>query len=143
MTLTRMTARRFVTDVLPALLYMGGIFYGGSIPLRTPPLAVGLPVDKVLHLLAFGGLQLLLVRALRQGPQRLSLSHKNWIAVAGASTLGLLLELYQATLPYRSAELWDWVADTLGALLAAALVRRGARRFFASSADAPPATEPR
>ena len=143
MTLTRMTARRFVVDVLPALLYMGAIFYGGSIPLRTPPIDVGLPVDKVLHLLAFGGLQLLLVRALRQGPWRLSWSNRNWIAVAGASALGLLLEVYQSTLPYRSAELWDWIADTLGALLAAALLLLGARRFFASSADAPPATEPR
>jgi VanZ family protein len=136
-----MTVRRFAVDVLPALLYLAAIFYGGSIPLRAPPIDIGLSFDKLLHLLVFGGLQVLLVRALRPG--RLSFASKNWFAVAAASGIGLLLELYQATLPHRSAELMDWVADTLGALLAAALVVLWGRKLLGSSAEAPPTAEPR
>jgi VanZ family protein len=41
---------------------------------------------------------------------------------AASTALGALLELWQAFLPYRSAELLDWVADALGAALAALLL---------------------
>ena len=42
----------------------------------------------------------------------------------GSAGLGALLEIWQAFLPYRSAELLDFVADAVGALIAMALTAR-------------------
>jgi VanZ family protein len=83
--------------------------------------------DKLLHALAFGGMQLVFLRALRFELPRWTLSKQNLGALALASGVGGLLELYQMALPHRSAELYDWVADTLGALLAAGAVAFVAR----------------
>ena len=44
------------------------------------------------------------------------------VSMALASLAGALLEFWQSFLPYRSADVLDWVADTVGALIAGALV---------------------
>lgn len=53
-----------------------------------------------------------------------------WRVVAGVSLLGALDEWHQRIVPGRSADLFDWVADVVGAWLGVALwhwlyVRRG------------------
>lgn len=104
----------FLTHVLPAVLYVVAVFSAGSVSFG-PKLPTGiLPADKVFHALAFGGMQFVFFRAmgwwrsLRPRTEVLLLS-------AGAATLvGALLELYQAALPHRSAELSDWLADIVG-----------------------------
>jgi len=78
--------------------------------------------DKLLHALAFGGLALLLARAAHWRRPEAILSRKLWFGALGASALGLLLELCQALTEYRSADPWDWIADTVGALLAIGVV---------------------
>ena len=114
----------------PAVIYVAAVFYGGSIGMGTLPGSEILTADKLLHALAFGGMQLLLLRAVRFEWPAISFARQNLYALIGASALGGLLELHQAALPHRSAELLDWVADTLGALgvaLLAGLVRRRSR----------------
>lgn len=109
----------FVLQVLPALLYLVGIFVGGSLP--QPP-ETGLEFeyqDKVLHLLAFGGLQYFGWRAVRYAWPAAASHRQIWGACLASSGAGALLEFWQAALPTRQAELMDWVADTLGALLMA------------------------
>ena len=111
----------FAVNVLPALLYAAAIFYGGLIRMGALPQVGFVATDKLLHASAFAGLALLLARA----------SHWVWPAsplrtilfrgAFGASAAGLLLELCQAFTPYRSADPWVWVADTIGALLAVAV----------------------
>jgi hypothetical protein len=54
-----------LTDVLPAVAYVGAIFYAGLIRLAELPQVGFVPTDKLLHALAFGALALLLVRAVR------------------------------------------------------------------------------
>jgi VanZ family protein len=105
----------YLRNVLPAILYVALIFYGGSVqvsmPLHDPPI----PTDKVLHFLAFAGLSFVLFRAVRHEFPLESRPKQAMTSVALAVTCGALLELYQAALPHRSAEVLDLVADALGA----------------------------
>ena len=117
----RQRNRGFVSRMLPAIAYTGTIFYGGLIRLAKLPETGFVASDKLLHALAFGGLALLLVRAMRWLRPTRTLHWQLIAAGSGASLLGLLLELCQACLSYRSADVWDWVADTVGAALALGL----------------------
>lgn len=108
---------RFVRYWLPVLLYVGLIFAVSSLPRLEPPIRLH-DGDKLAHVLEYGVLGYLLVRALR--------STARWAApLAGgllALTIGLGIgaadELYQATIPGRDSTVHDWVADATGLLLA-------------------------
>jgi VanZ family protein len=114
--------RALVTEVAPAAAYVGAIFYTGLIRLAKLPEVGLIPTDKLLHALAFGGLALLLVRAAATLLQRPSQALRFLFGVCGSSLFGALLEVCQHFVPYRSAEFLDWLADTLGALLAIGLL---------------------
>lgn len=96
---------------LPALLYIVAIFVGGSWPMTGPGPSVS---DKTLHFLVFLGLAVALIPALSVASWRKR--RLVWSLVL-ASTVGALLEFWQALLPHRSAEFLDWAADTAGAAL--------------------------
>lgn len=72
--------------------------------------------DKVAHALVFGLLGTLIART--QPPQRW------WLGMVLASLYGLVDETRQSFTPGRSVEFADWVADTLGAVLAVGLYMR-------------------
>ena len=108
----------FATHVLPAAVYASAIFYGGLIRLAALPEVGFIATDKLLHALVFGGLALLLARALHFLRPKTSLSKKLALGCAAASLIGLLLEVCQSCTLYRSGDPWDWLADTVGALLA-------------------------
>ena len=108
--------------MLPALAYAGALFYGGLIRLGALPEVGFVATDKLLHTLAFGGLALLLARTAHWFRPIATLARKLLFGALSSSLLGLLLELCQAFTPYRSADVWDWLADTLGAGLATGLV---------------------
>jgi VanZ family protein len=107
--------------VLPALLWATAIFIGGSSGVPQPKLDMGLPIptDKVNHVLAFLGLQLLSYRAFRYALPSRGRTPLRWLAVLAAVFVGIALELYQLGLPDRSAEVGDVVADSVGATLGA------------------------
>ncbi|HKO50806.1 MAG TPA: VanZ family protein [Polyangiaceae bacterium] len=111
----------FATHVLPAAGYACLIFYAGLVRIAALPQVGFVATDKLLHALVFGGLGLLLARAVHWLRSSASLIRKLVLGCVGSSLLGLLLELCQAVTAYRSADVWDWVADTLGALLASGL----------------------
>ena len=119
---------QFVLQVGPSLLYILGVFVAGSVPMPALDLGPELSWDKVMHFLVFGGMLLLLLRALAYLAPAWSACVKVLVGAGTASALGGLLELHQAGIPGRQAELMDWVADTLGVALVAALwwgIRRG------------------
>jgi VanZ family protein len=118
----------FFVHVVPALLYVFAVFYGGSIGMSTASSIGILSHDKLMHALAFGGMQLVVLRAVRFELPRLGAVRQNLASLAAVSAIGALLELYQMALPHRSAELLDWVADTLGALSVAGFVELARRR---------------
>lgn len=66
--------------------------------------------DKVIHFAVFGLLATLTVRAL---PRSVA-----WFAVVAVSLFGATDEWHQSFTPGRQMDWADWVADTLGALVA-------------------------
>lgn len=104
--------------VAPALLYVLAVFYLGSI--ATDPLedVAFTWKDKVLHAIAFGGMQLTVGRAVRFLWPELSIRSVALRSAVAAALFGGLLELWQAALPHRSAEFLDFIADAVGAGLA-------------------------
>ena len=91
-------------------------------PLEAPPPAPE-GSDKLVHFIAFAALAFPLARTGRFGVIPV---------LIGASAFGAIIELIQPTFN-RSAELSDWVADTLGALIGIGLglVYRCVRRHQA------------
>lgn len=98
------------------ILYAAGIFAVSSIPGDgLPQLEIG---DNLLHAIVFGGLAVLVCRALRL--QKPAWSRR---AVAGFGVLAVVVyggldEGHQAFVSERRSELSDVVADGLGAVLA-------------------------
>jgi VanZ family protein len=113
------TAGGFVRHVLPALVWTLAIFIGGSSGVPQPKIDVGLPTDKVNHVAAFLGLQLLSYRALRYLRPERARVRSRWLAALAAVFVGIALELYQLGLPDRSAEVADVMADAVGAVVGA------------------------
>jgi len=108
---------------LPPFFVMAGIYVASSSSLPRS-LEQWVPFqDKLAHLIVFGVLGFFLGRAARVGwswPWRRAAI----FAVVVASAYGLLDEWHQATVPGRTVDLWDWVADTAGAILGQWPLRR-------------------
>ena len=109
---------RAVKYVGPLVAYATYILVAGSVRDGGPPSGM---TDKAAHCIAFGLMVPLALWAVRYLSPRRAFSTQVAAAVAVASGLGALLEVWQLLLPWRSAELLDWVADTVGALGAGAL----------------------
>jgi VanZ family protein len=95
----------------------------GSLPVAPPGAAE--VSDKTMHFVAFGLLAMLSARAFVYLDPRASRLAALARGFAAAVIVGGSLELWQALLPYRSCELLDWVADSLGAALAVVLLGMG------------------
>ena len=113
----------FFLHVAPALLYVLAIFYAGSAE-QGPELDVSfMGPDKLLHAVAFFGMQLTMFRAVRWKRAELGTARHALLAFVICCAVGAALEFWQATLPHRSAEFADWLADGVGAGAAALLLR--------------------
>jgi VanZ family protein len=113
----------FAYNVVPALVYAALVFWAGSIELPAPPFEPPvLSWDKLGHVLAFALMQLVWWRAIRHELPRLGPRTQSLLAAGVAGILGGILELYQGALPHRSADLYDFGADLIGAGLAALLL---------------------
>lgn len=80
--------------------------------------------DKIVHGVFFGTGALLLGVALHFST-RLPINRVAWYAFALISLYGMLDEWHQLLTPKRSgADVGDWIADTIGALVAVLVLRR-------------------
>jgi VanZ family protein len=131
---TSISRYAFATHVAPAAIYVAAIFYGGLIRMATLPEVGPVPTDKLLHTAAFGGLALLMVRVAQFCFPRAPALGRLALGAGASSAVGALLELCQAFVPYRSSDFWDWLADSVGALLAVAALGL-VLRFFPRRAD--------
>ena len=102
-------------STVPTLVYVVYIFVAGSARGGGPPLELS---DKVAHAVAFGLMVPFALLPLQRFWQRAGFAQKVGMAVVIASGLGALLELWQTLLPWRTADVLDWVADTMGAVVA-------------------------
>jgi VanZ family protein len=126
----------FFLHTVPAALYVLAVFYAGTLGQPPLPDVGGLPQDKIIHFFTFGLMQVVIYRAVRFELAELGLDRQLVVAAVSTSAVGALLELVQAALPHRSAELLDWLADTAGALLALFIMRRVLSRQGAAEAPA-------
>jgi VanZ family protein len=110
-------------NVLPALAWTLAIFIGGSRGVSNPHVSLPFGSDKLLHLGAFFGLQVLSYRALRYGLPDLGTRTLSWWGSAASLFGGVALEILQSGLPDRSADYQDVIADALGALLGVLALR--------------------
>lgn len=98
------------------------IYFGTRRQLEFPGDAV-LIHDKLLHVIAFGGVGALSYRLFRFAlPKRRQSLAILW-SIGTACLLGASLELIQSRLPYRSMEFADLLADTIGAVIFVALAQ--------------------
>jgi hypothetical protein len=119
---TRGTGPRFLWQVIPAVLYVVGVFYAGTRPDGPEiPWDFG-QRDKVLHAAAFGGMSVLLWRAMQFRWPEARFGRKLILAGGISALLGALLEVWQSFVPGRSMDFFDWVADVIGIALAAGAV---------------------
>jgi VanZ family protein len=99
---------------LPLLIYVTIIFYEGT------SRGVGTPFDvsdKTMHAVAFGGMVVFALPATRYVLRRARWSAQIVAAGIVSSGAGALLECWQYFLPYRTADVLDWTADTVGAIV--------------------------
>jgi VanZ family protein len=117
---------RIVTAFVPALLYAAIIFLLSAQPDPLPFLPPEIILqDKLLHGLAYALLGALLVPGFRGtacSPRGAFL-----LSVALASLYGATDEIHQSFVSGRNADVLDWVADTLGAAIGAAMATAATR----------------
>lgn len=108
----------FLLLVLPLFIYCAIIYYISSLPSPpTPDLGFDWG-DKVIHAGAFGLMGLFAIRAARWFAQGKTLIHWIILGVIFCIAYSALDELHQSYVPGRDADVMDWVADVVGALLA-------------------------
>lgn len=106
--------------------YAAAIFYLSSLENPLPQL-VSRFSDKVLHGIEYGGLSLLVMVALLASNVRAR--HALGIAVIAASLYAATDEIHQSFVPGRDADVRDWVADTIGAIVGSAIAFHPRRRI--------------
>ena len=131
--------RRAVLAVL--FVYWGLLLVATHVPrVSHKPLVAG-HHDKLVHWIAFAGLAFLLTWAFWTYWGRL----RPWVVLGMAGTYGLLDEWLQGFVPSRVPQLWDWIADVVGAgfgtVMAMATILWVLRRNTGRPAAQPPAPE--
>ena len=108
----------------PALFWAAALlFIGSRQDLPSPGVDVPIPIDKVAHFILYGVLGALAA----WGWQRSDRRGSGFWPLLAVWVVGAIDERHQSTLPARSAEVADWVADALGASFAFFLLSRWAR----------------
>jgi hypothetical protein len=105
------TASRIKRWVPPCLVAAAIMVDSSCSHVAMPPIA---NFDKVAHFAVFGFLGTLVYRA--GGPK-----WPAWLAVLIVSAFGVTDEWHQSFVPGRDCDVFDWLADTLGAALAVTL----------------------
>jgi hypothetical protein len=102
---------------LPVAGYVALIFFLSAQPYLAIPGTFEYR-DKVAHLLEYGTLGLLVWRAARHTWPTQKPLNRAILVLLAVSALGACDEKFQASIPGRESSIYDWLADTTGALLA-------------------------
>jgi len=114
-------------SLLLALAWMSVLFYLSHQPtLDTPMLFPG--QDKLFHAIVYGILGFLLLGS--RTPSTQGFTNTQVLgSVVIASLYGISDEFHQYFVPGRNTDVWDWVADTLGAVIAVSLLAWLSRKW--------------
>ena len=107
--------KKIILVYIPLIVYWIALLVGTSLPsVSVPSVAFG---DKITHLMAFLILSILLsLTLLYQNKNELLKSKHTVSAFIIVSIYGALDEIHQGFIPGRSQDIFDWLADTIGAL---------------------------
>ena len=73
--------------------------------------------DKLAHTLEYGGLGMLVYRAVRDTWPSTPAARRMFFAVLAIAAVGALDETFQSFIPGRDSSVYDWIADAFGATL--------------------------
>lgn len=99
----------------PAAIYLFAVFYMGSIAVDPISQISFEWKDKVMHALGFGIMQRTHFRVLEYHMRGATPGRLALLSFLSASLVGVALEVWQAFLPHRMADVADALANTLGA----------------------------
>ncbi|MBI4811642.1 MAG: VanZ family protein [Ignavibacteriales bacterium] len=115
--------RHFLRYQFPAIGWALLIFIGSSIPSRYIPSYKVFTYDKLIHISLFLIFGLLVYRAIEP---RIKKDFFSWgrvfFSISVVILYGVLDEMHQGSVPGRTLEIWDAVADTVGGVLAALVI---------------------
>jgi VanZ family protein len=122
---------KFLKGVLkvPAVLIAGGIWFLSSQSILPKPKGI-LGFDKIQHLIAYLALTAAAawwfpLKQWRDHPLRTALA-----LICIGSAYGAVDEVHQYFVPGRDCNIWDWIADTLGAVMGAAFMMTAGRTGY-------------
>ena len=104
---------------VPVVLYAGFIVYLSSQPFpheQVPKLFERVN-DKLLHALEFGVFGVLCFRAFLFASGSQLRPFASILAILVAMMFGVTDEFHQYFIPLREADGWDWIADSIGAVM--------------------------
>jgi VanZ family protein len=113
-----MTALLKIMPKIPALLVIGGIWFLSSQSTLPVPKGI-LGFDKLQHLLAYLVLAASFVFWFSPAQRRECRLRTFLLLVFVSSLYGVIDEVHQFYVPGRDCNVWDWIADTLGASMGA------------------------
>ena len=104
---------------VPVVLYAGFIVYLSSQPFPSEQMPKLFEVvnDKLLHALEYGVLGILCYRAFHFASGSKLRPFASILAILVAMMFGVTDEFHQYFIPSREADGWDWIADTIGAII--------------------------
>jgi VanZ family protein len=106
----------------PALAWAILIFIGSSIPSDAIPKHVVFSQDKLIHMAIYGVLAVLLYRGIRRrAVTRWDVAA--WVTLAVSVVYGASDEFHQHFVPGRTMDMFDLIADAMGAALAIGIAR--------------------
>ena len=94
------------------------IIIGSSIPGNKIPEAFALTPEKLIHCIEYFILGLLILHWISREFQFNKKGNLFLLVLLIGSTFGAIDENYQRLTPGRTPDVWDWVLDTVGVLLA-------------------------
>lgn len=116
-----LSKRKVLLVYTPLIVYWLILFTATSIPTKDLP-SIGFS-DKVNHLMAYFVLSVLVyLTLLFQRKSELLFNYAPIVTLIISSFYGIADELHQMFIPGRSAEVFDWFADAIGAILGILLV---------------------
>jgi len=124
----RSSARKFLIYHLPVILYAAAVLAVSSLPGLQPPDMKVVALDKLAHLLEYAIFSFLTYRSFCRWELRLMSRHAFWFSTLFLSLFAAFDETFQRFIPGRSSEVWDVLADLLGALLVLAILETRRRK---------------
>jgi VanZ family protein len=107
----------------PAFFWAALIYLASSIPAKYLPSPKIFHFDKIVHIILFFILGILIYRALEPINKTAKINHAIlFFSLAVVIFYGIMDEMHQGSVPGRTVEVYDALADTIGGLLAGVVI---------------------